>query len=54
MAAVSLEAGLTPRFGRVCVEDTLPYARHLEKEALPNVGRIVAAATALVGDGSSS
>ena len=48
LAAVSLEAGLTPRFGRVCVEDTLPYARHLENEALPNVERIVAAATALV------
>jgi len=48
LAAVSLEAGLAPRFGRVCVEDTLPYARHLEDEALPNVERIITAATALV------
>jgi pyruvate/2-oxoglutarate/acetoin dehydrogenase E1 component len=48
LAAVSLEAGLSPRFGRVCVEDTLPFARHLENEALPNVDRIITAATALV------
>jgi pyruvate/2-oxoglutarate/acetoin dehydrogenase E1 component len=32
----------------VCVEDTLPYARHLEDAALPNVDRIVEAATELV------
>jgi pyruvate/2-oxoglutarate/acetoin dehydrogenase E1 component len=48
LAAVCLEAGLRPRFARVCVEDTLPYARHLEDAALPNVGRIIAAATSLV------
>jgi len=48
LAAVCLEAGLSPRFGRVCVEDTLPYARHLERAALPNVDRIVAAARELV------
>jgi pyruvate dehydrogenase E1 component beta subunit len=54
LAAVTLEAGLGPRFGRVCVEDTLPFARYLENEALPNVDRIVAAATELVGDRSSS
>jgi pyruvate dehydrogenase E1 component beta subunit len=50
IAAIALEAGLTPRFGRVCVEDTLPYARHLENRALPNVDRIIAAATELVED----
>jgi len=54
LAAVSLEAGLAPRFGRVCVEDTLPFARHLEDEALPNVDRIIAAASALVDHRSSS
>ncbi len=48
MAAICLEAALSPRFARVCVEDTLPYARHLEDAALPNVDRIVEAATALV------
>ncbi|BDG05963.1 alpha-ketoacid dehydrogenase subunit beta [Anaeromyxobacter oryzae] len=48
LAAVALEAGLAPRFGRVCVEDTLPYARPLEDAALPGVARIVAAARRLV------
>jgi pyruvate dehydrogenase E1 component beta subunit len=48
MAAICLEAALSPRFARVCVEDTIPYARHLEDAALPNVGRIVEAATLLV------
>ena len=43
VAAVTLEAGLTPQFARVCLDDTLPYARDLEAEALPNVGRIVEA-----------
>jgi pyruvate dehydrogenase E1 component beta subunit len=49
LAAVCLEAGLKPRYARVCVEDTLPYARPLEDAALPNVDRIVEAATSLVG-----
>jgi pyruvate dehydrogenase E1 component beta subunit len=47
MAAVCLEAALSPRYARVCVEDTLPFARHLEDAALPNVDRIVEAATTL-------
>mgnify|MGYP002065540341 CR=1 FL=1 len=47
MAAICLEASLSPRFARVCVEDTLPYARHLEDAALPNVHRIIEAATHL-------
>jgi len=47
LAAVALEAGLTPRFSRVCVDDTLPYARHLEVQALPNAERIIAAAESL-------
>jgi len=49
VAAAALEAGLRPQFARVCTETTLPFARHLEAEALPNVGRIVAAARALAG-----
>ena len=48
LAAEVLEAGLTPRYGRVCLEGTLPYARPLEERALPNVGRIVAAAKKLM------
>ncbi len=48
LGAAALEARLQPRFRRVCLEDTLPYARHLEDQALPNVGRILEAARALV------
>lgn len=54
LAAVALEAGLAPRYARVCVDDTLPYARHLEDAALPNVARIVAAARTLVVGGATS
>jgi hypothetical protein len=32
----------------VCVDDTLPFARHLEEQALPNVPRIVDAAHELM------
>jgi len=49
IAAVALEAGLSFRFGRVCVKETIPFARALEAEALPNVSRIVDAATELMG-----
>jgi pyruvate dehydrogenase E1 component beta subunit len=48
MGAVVLESGLAPAYARVCLEDTLPYARHLEDAALPNVDRIVAAAQRLI------
>jgi pyruvate dehydrogenase E1 component beta subunit len=47
LAAAVLEASLTPRYARVCVEGTIPYARDLEREALPSVARIVAAARAI-------
>jgi pyruvate/2-oxoglutarate/acetoin dehydrogenase E1 component len=50
IAAVLAEEGTGAAFARVAVEDTLPYARHLEDEALPNVARIVAAAEGLVED----
>lgn len=48
LAAVALEAGLSIRFARVCTQDTIPYARDLEDQALPNVCRIVEKALALV------
>jgi pyruvate/2-oxoglutarate/acetoin dehydrogenase E1 component len=48
LAAAVLEASLAPRYARVCVDDTLPYARHLEEAALPGATRIVEAARALV------
>jgi pyruvate dehydrogenase E1 component beta subunit len=47
LAAVTLEAGLSFRFGRVCTQTTIPFARELEDEILPNVGRIVEACTKL-------
>jgi len=43
IAATMLEAGLTPRFARVGVETTIPFAPRLEYAALPNRERIVAA-----------
>lgn len=49
LAAVVLEAGIPVKFGRVCTEATIPYARHLEDEMLPNVERIMAMARKLLG-----
>jgi pyruvate/2-oxoglutarate/acetoin dehydrogenase E1 component len=48
LAAVVLEAGLSVQYARVCTEDTIPYARHLEDETLPNTDRIVTAALGLM------
>jgi pyruvate dehydrogenase E1 component beta subunit len=48
LAALVMEAGIAARYGRVCAQDTIPYARDLEDEALPNVGRIVTAAMQLM------
>jgi pyruvate dehydrogenase E1 component beta subunit len=41
LAAVALESGIRVKFGRVCTEDTIPYARKLEDQVLPNVDRII-------------
>jgi pyruvate/2-oxoglutarate/acetoin dehydrogenase E1 component len=48
LAAAVLEAGFNPRFGRVCLEGTIPFDRRREAKALPNVPRIVEAAAKLV------
>ncbi len=48
LAAVVLEAGIPARYARVCTETTIPYARHLEHDTLPNVERIISAARELV------
>jgi pyruvate dehydrogenase E1 component beta subunit len=48
LAAVVLEAGIPARYARVCTETTIPYARRLEDETLPNVERIVTAARQLM------
>jgi acetoin:2,6-dichlorophenolindophenol oxidoreductase subunit beta len=50
IAAVVAERCRGARFARVATEGTVPYARPLEDDALPNVGRIVAAAQGLLGE----
>ncbi|MFW6184175.1 MAG: alpha-ketoacid dehydrogenase subunit beta [Chloroflexota bacterium] len=47
VAAATLEAGLSLRYARVCTRGTIPYARQLEDETLPNVARILRAAKRL-------
>jgi len=48
LAATVMEAGIGASYGRVCVEDTIPFDRRREAEALPNADRIVAAAIRLL------
>jgi len=48
IAAVMLEAGTDVRFARVCTQTTIPYARGMEDQVLPNVDRICALADELV------
>ena len=50
LAASVMEAGLTVKFARVATEETIPYARHLEEQVLPNTMRIVDAAQRLLND----
>jgi len=50
VSAVVAEAGVPVRFARVCTESTIPFARHLEDAALPNVARITDAVRRLVGE----
>jgi pyruvate dehydrogenase E1 component beta subunit len=48
LAAVVLEAGISPAYARVCTQTSIPYARHLEDQTLPNTGRIVEIARRLL------
>lgn len=48
IAASVLEAGVRPAFARVAVTDTIPYDTRRERDALPNVARIVAVARELL------
>jgi len=48
LAAMVLEAGIPMKYARVCTNGTIPYARHLEDQMLPNVERIVATGLELV------
>jgi acetoin:2,6-dichlorophenolindophenol oxidoreductase subunit beta len=40
LLAVVLEAGISCKYARVCTQTTIPYARHLEDQSLPNKQRI--------------
>ena len=48
LAAVVMEAGIPVKFGRVCTQTTIPYARSMEDQILPNVGRIRTAVKTLL------
>jgi pyruvate/2-oxoglutarate/acetoin dehydrogenase E1 component len=48
IAALLLEAGISFRYARACTQTTIPYARRLEDQVLPNVERICAAARGLM------
>lgn len=48
MAAILLEEGISLGYARVCTPTTIPYARCLEDQTLPNVERICAKARELV------
>jgi pyruvate dehydrogenase E1 component beta subunit len=48
LAAVLLENGIQARYGRVCTEETIPYAREKEDQVLPGVPRILQAAQELL------
>jgi len=48
LAAVALEADIDIKYARVCTQTTIPFARDLEDETLPNVRRIVDACKSLV------
>ncbi len=49
LAAVALEAGVLFKHARVCTQTTIPYARELEDQTLPNIKRVRAAITQLIG-----
>ncbi len=48
LAAVILEVGIPFKYARVCTQATIPYARNLEDQTLPNVERIQSAARSLL------
>jgi len=49
IAAALLENGVQFKYGRVCTEGNIPYARDLEDEALPSTKRILEAVKRLTG-----
>jgi acetoin:2,6-dichlorophenolindophenol oxidoreductase subunit beta len=49
LAAVVAQAGIPFRYGRVCTQTTIPYARALEDQALPGTQRICACVRQMMG-----
>ena len=47
VAAIVLEEGIPVKYARVCTQTTIPYARRLEDQTLPNTERICAKAREL-------
>jgi pyruvate dehydrogenase E1 component beta subunit len=47
-SAVVLEAGISCKYARVCTQTTIPYARHLEDQILPNRERTYTSAKQLM------
>jgi pyruvate dehydrogenase E1 component beta subunit len=41
LAAICLEAELSFSYARVCTQETIPYARKMEDQVLPNTQRII-------------
>ena len=48
IAALALENSLQFEFGRVCVEQTIPYSHALEKQVIPGTQKIVESALNLL------
>jgi acetoin:2,6-dichlorophenolindophenol oxidoreductase subunit beta len=48
LSAVVLEAGLSCKYALVCTRTTIPYARRLEDQILPNKQRICASVRQLM------
>ncbi|HUS84637.1 MAG TPA: transketolase C-terminal domain-containing protein [Anaerolineales bacterium] len=48
LSAVVLEGGISCKYARVCTQTTIPYARHLEDQSLPNKQRICASVRQLM------
>ncbi len=48
LAAVGLQAGLSFQYARTCTQTTIPYARQLEDQVLPNTERICTGARRLM------
>jgi len=50
LSALILEAKISCKYARVCTEKTIPYARHLEAQVLPNTKRICSEIKKLMND----